>query len=74
MRVPVWRHYVGGTHDQAPMPDSLCAEQFVRQLLNITGLAAQQHYFKACIVIQMRMQRRNHSIVMFVLQIGQFFG
>ncbi len=55
------------------MPDSLCADEFVGELLNVAGTTAQEHYFKACIVIQMGMQRRNDNFVMFMLQIGQFF-
>ena len=56
------------------MPHALRADEFVSQLLNIARLAAQEHNFKARIVIQMGMQRRDDNFVMFMLQVGQFFG
>jgi len=37
-------------------------------------LAPQEHNFKARIVIEMCMQRRDDNFVMFMLQVGQFFG
>jgi len=56
------------------MAHSLCADEFVGQLLNLTRLAAQDHYLKACIVIEMGMERRDDHFVMFMLKVGQFFG
>jgi len=56
------------------MPDSLCADEFVGQLLNIVRLATQQDHLKAGIVIEMRMEGRYDHVMMFMLKIGQFFG
>ncbi|HXX99354.1 MAG TPA: hypothetical protein VEI54_00445 [Candidatus Limnocylindrales bacterium] len=56
------------------MTNPLCADKFVGQLLNIARLAPKEHNFKARIVIEMGMQRRDDNFMMFVLQVGQFFG
>jgi hypothetical protein len=72
--VTVRRNRIGRTHNQLPVPDSLCADEFVGQLLNIAGSAAQEHYFKTRIVIQMGMERRDDDLVMFMLKISKFFG
>jgi len=56
------------------MPNSLPADEFVGQSLHISGLTAQEYHFKARIVIQMGVQRRDHEFVMFMLQISEFFG
>lgn len=73
MRMSGWRHSVRGTHDQAAMPDSLGADEFVSQLLDIAGPAAQDHHFKAGIVIEVSMKRRDHNLVMLMLKVGKFF-
>jgi hypothetical protein len=41
--------------------------------LNIARPAAQDHYLKARIVIEMGMERRNDNFVMFMLKVGEFF-
>lgn len=51
------------------MPDPLGADEFVGELLDITRAAAQEHYFKASIVVQMSMKRRNDHFVVLVLKI-----
>ena len=56
------------------MPDSLCTDELVRQVLDIARLAAQDHHFQARIVIKMGMERRDDHFVMLMLQIGELFG
>ncbi len=55
------------------MPNSFCANEFVGKLLNIARPTAQEHYFKARIMIQMGMERRDDDFVMFMLKVSQFF-
>ena len=55
------------------MADSLGADELVGELLNITRLPAQEHYFKAGVVIEMSMQSRDNNLVMFMLEVGEFF-
>ena len=56
------------------MPHSLCADEFVGELLNIARPATQDHHLKARFVIEMGMERRDHHFVMFMLKVGKFFG
>jgi len=55
------------------MANSLRADEFVGQLLNVARLAAQDDYLKASIVIEMGMERRDNHFVMLMLKIGEFF-
>jgi hypothetical protein len=41
--------------------------------LNVTRPATQDHDFKARIVIEMGMERRDDNFVMLMLKVGQFF-
>lgn len=56
------------------MPNALGADEFVGQLLNIAGTAAQEHHFKTRIVIQMGVQRGDHDFVVLMLKISELLG
>ena len=57
MQVMVRRDGVRGTHHQASVLNPFCANEFVGQLLNVTGFAAKNHDFKASVEIKMGMKR-----------------
>ena len=61
------------THDEPAMLYSFGADQAVRQLLNISRLAAKYDHLKAVLMIEMRMQRGYDNGVRLMLEIGELF-
>ena len=61
-------------HDQAAVLDPLGADQPVRQLLHLFGLAAKHDDLETTFVIEMSVQRRNDDVVMLMLEGSQFLG
>ena len=49
------------------------ADKPIRQLLDISRLPAEYHYFEAILMIEMGVQRRNDDVVAFVLEIRKLF-
>ena len=53
------------------MLHAFCADESIRQLLDIFRLAAKHDYFQAAFVVEMRVQSRNDDCMMLMLQIGK---
>jgi len=53
--------------------NTLDSNQSVRHLLHQASLPLDQNYFETVVVIQMYMQRRKHSGVIMMLQLGELF-
>ena len=60
-------------HYQAAMLYTLEADQHVGKLGNLGRLAVHDQYFKAGIVVQVRMAGGDHQFMVRVLRLGQLF-
>ena len=62
------------THNQSPVLHTLCADEFIRESLNVSRFPPQHDDLQTVVMIEVRMDGRNDHPVMFVLQVGQFLG
>lgn len=56
------------------MPNPLGADELVGELLDIVRATAQEHYFKTRVVVEMGMERRDNTFVVFMLKISELLG
>jgi hypothetical protein len=65
------RHGLWRTHDEPSMLHAFCADQPVRQLLDISRRTAKYDYLQAALVVEVRVQGGNDYFVTFVLEVGK---
>ena len=63
----------GDGHHQAAVLDAFETDENVGEMLHSGGLAVDDQYFKAGIMVEMRVARGDDQIVVLVLHLGQLF-
>jgi len=64
----------GDGHNQAAVLDAFEADENVGEVLDAGGVAVDDQHFKAGVMVEMRMARRDHQVVVLVLHLGQLLA
>ena len=65
------RNGLGRGENESPGLDSLCADQVVGEVADLSSWAAEEDHFQASLIIEMNVCSRDDMVKMMVLDVGQ---